>query len=133
MKEKGSFWKILRLFHSGNAGFTFIEVMIVLAIIASLAGLAALGIMRFIVGTSEEVKSVEADEVQRGVAAYLANGNIISDPFVITPSDQGVLDPYLMGNLKNNWIVNADGNIKQVDGIAGSGKLGTMKSDRAKP
>lgn len=133
MKEKGSFWNILRLFHYGKAGFTFIEVMIVLAILGSLAGLAALGIMRFIVGTSQEVKSIEAYEVQRGVAAYLANGHTISDPFVITPSDQGVLDPYLMGNLKNSWIVNADGNVKQVDGIAGTGKLGTMRSDTAKP
>jgi prepilin-type N-terminal cleavage/methylation domain-containing protein len=133
MKEKGSFVKMLRLFHYGKAGFTFIEVMIVLTILVSLAGLVGLGIMRFIVGTSEEVKNVEAYEVQRGVSFYLANGNTISDPFVITPSDQGVLDPYLMGNLKNSWVVNIDGNIKQVDGIAGSDQMGTLKSDRAKP
>lgn len=133
MKEKGGFGKILRHFHYGKAGFTFIEVMIALAILGSLAGLAGLGITRFIVGTSEEVKSVEADEVQRGVAAYLANGNTISDPFVVTPSDQGVLDPYLMGNLKNSWIVNADGHVIRVDGIAGSEQMGAMKSDRAKP
>jgi len=125
--------KMLRLFHYGKAGFTFIEVMIVLTILVSLAGLVGLGIMRFIVGTSEEVKSVEAHEIQRGVSVYLANGNTISDPFVITPSDQGVLDPYLMGNLKNSWVVNIDGNVKLVDGIAGSDQMGTLKSDRAKP
>lgn len=125
--------KMLRLFHYGKAGFTFIEVMIVLTILTSLGGLAALGIMRFIVGTSEEVKSVEAHEIQRGVSVYLATGHAISEPFVITPSDQGVLDPYLMGNLKNSWVVNVDGNVKRVDGIAGSEQMGTMKSDRAKP
>jgi prepilin-type N-terminal cleavage/methylation domain-containing protein len=133
MKEKGSFLKILRLFHYGKAGFTLIELMVVLTILCSLAGLAALGIARFIGGASEEVKSGEAHEVQRSATVYLANGNTISEPFVVTPSDQGVLDPYLVGNLKNSWIVNVDGNVKQVDGIGESGKLGIMKSDRAKP
>lgn len=133
MKEKGSLWKILRFFHYGKAGFTLIEVMIALSILGSLGGLAALGIMRFIVGTSGEVKSVEADEVQRGVAVYMANGNTISEPFIVTPADQGVLDPYLMGNLKNSWIVNTNGQVKQVDGIAGAEQMGIMKSDRAKP
>jgi prepilin-type N-terminal cleavage/methylation domain-containing protein len=133
MKEKGSFLKMLRLFHYGKAGFTFIEVMIALTILVSLVGLVGLGIMRFIEGTSEEVKSFEAHEIQKGVSVYLATGHTISEPFIVTPADQGVLDPYLMGNLKNSWVINIDGNVKQVDGIAGSGQMGTLKSDRAKP
>jgi hypothetical protein len=107
--------------------------MVVLTILCSLAGLAALGIIRFIGGASEEMKSIEASEVQSSVSAYLANGHSISEPFVITPSDQGVLDPYLMGNLKNSWIVNVNGIVKQLDGIAGAGKLGATKTDRANP
>jgi hypothetical protein len=79
------------------------------------------------------VKSLEAHEIQRGVSVYLSTGHTIPEPFIVSPSDQGVLDPYLMGNLKNSWVVNVDGNIKQVDGIAGSNQMGTLKSDRAKP
>ena len=111
MKEKGNFLKILHLFHYSEDGFTFLELMVVLTILGSLAGLATLGVVRFIGGATEEVKAVEEHQVQRGAVVYLANGNTISEPFTVTPSDQGVLDPYLIGNLKSSWIVDVDGNV----------------------
>lgn len=108
--------KILHLFHNSKDGFTFLELMIVLTILGSLAGLASLGVVRFIGGATEEVQAVEEHQVQRGAAVYLAQGNTISDPFIITPSDQGVLDPYLIGNLKNSWIVDVDGTVTYASG-----------------
>jgi len=133
MKEKGNFLKILHLFHYSESGFTFLELMLMLIILVSLVGLATLGIVRFIGSATEEAKAAEEYQVQSSVSIYLANGYTISEPFVVTPSDQGVLDPYLKGNLKNSWIVNVDGNVKQVDDIEESGKLGTMKLDGAQP
>lgn len=125
--------KILHLSHYSESGFTFLELMLMLIILVSLVGLATLGIVRFIGSATEEAKAAEAYQVQSSVSMYLANGYTISEPFVVTPSDQGVLDPYLKGNLKNNWIVDVNGNVKQVDDIGESGKLGTMKLDRAQP
>ena len=121
MKEKGKFWKILHLFHYREDGFTFLELMVVLTILGSLAGLATLGVVRFIGGATEEVKTVEEHQVQSGAIVYLANGNTISEPFTVTPSDQGVLDPYLIGNLKNSWIVDVDGNVTHAGGNGESG------------
>lgn len=126
MKEKGSFLKILHLLHHSKDGFTFLELMVVLTILASLAGLAALGIVRFIGGTAEEVQAIEEYQVQRGTAVYLSQGNNISEPFTITPSNQGVLDPYLMGNLKNSWTVNVDGTVTCT---SGSGKSEGKRND----
>jgi prepilin-type N-terminal cleavage/methylation domain-containing protein len=111
MKAKGNLSKIFHLFHYGEDGFTFLEIMVVLTILGSLAGLATLGVVRFISGATEEVKAVEEQQVQRGAVVYMANGNTISEPFTVTPADQGVLDPYLIGNLKNSWIVDVDGNV----------------------
>jgi prepilin-type N-terminal cleavage/methylation domain-containing protein len=121
MKAKGNFLKILHLFHYREDGFTFLELMVVLTILGSLAGLATLGIVRFIGGATEEVKAVEEHQVQRGAVVYMANGNTISEPFAVTPSDQGVLDPYLIGNLKNSWIVDVDGNVTYAGGSEGTG------------
>jgi prepilin-type N-terminal cleavage/methylation domain-containing protein len=116
MKAKGNLSKIFHLFHYGEDGFTFLELMVVLTILGSLAGLATLGIVRFISGATEEVKAVEEQQVQRGAVVYMANGNTISEPFTVTPADQGVLDPYLIGNLKNSWIVDIDGNVTYASG-----------------
>ncbi|MBC8274433.1 MAG: type II secretion system protein [Chloroflexi bacterium] len=122
MKEKGNFLKILRLFHCSEDGFSFLELMVVLTILGSLAGLATLGIVRFIGGATEEVRAVEEHQVQRGAVVYLASGNTISEPFTVTPSDQGVLDPYLMGNLKNSWVIDVDGNVTYAGSRGESGE-----------
>ncbi|MFC2050235.1 type II secretion system protein [Chloroflexota bacterium] len=121
MKEKGNFLNILHLLHHRKDGFTFLEVMVVLTILGSLAGLATLGVIRFIGGATEEVKTVEEHQVQMGASIYLANGNTIYKPFTVTPSNQGVLDPYLIGNLKNSWIVDVDGNVTHAGGSGGTG------------
>ena len=122
MKEKGNFLKILHLFHHSEDGFTFLELMVVLTILGSLAGLATLGVVRFIGGATEEIKAVEEHQVQRGAVVYLANGNTISEPFTVTPSDQGVLDPYLIGNLKSSWVVDVDGNVTYAGSSGESGE-----------
>ena len=116
MKAKGNFSKILHLFHYREEGFTFLEIMVVLTILGSLAGLATLGVVRFISGATEEVKAVEEQQVQRGAVVYMANGNTISEPFTVTPADQGILDPYLIGNLKNSWVIDVDGNVTYAGG-----------------
>jgi prepilin-type N-terminal cleavage/methylation domain-containing protein len=125
MKAKGDFSKILHLFHYTENGFTFLEIMVVLTILGSLAGLATLGVVRFIGGATEEIQAVEELQVQMGASTYIADGNTISEPFTVTPSDQGVLDPYLIGNLKNSWIVDVDGNITYAGGSGETG--GKMK------
>ncbi|HEX7364961.1 MAG TPA: type II secretion system protein [Dehalococcoidia bacterium] len=121
MNKKSSYFKIPKPFRHGNAGFTLIELMLVVTIIFGLTGVATLGIIRFIGGASEEMNSSEAYEIQQSVSAYISSGHTISEPFVVTPTDQGVLDPYLVGNLKNSWVVTVGGKVKQVDGAVAAG------------
>ena len=123
MNKKRSYFYLLKPFHYGNAGFTLIELMLVVTIIFGLTGVAALGIIRFIGNASEEINSSEAYEIQQSVSAYISSGHTISEPFVVTPTDQGVLDPYLTGNLKNSWVVTVDGKVKQVDGTVAAGMV----------
>jgi type II secretory pathway pseudopilin PulG len=115
MTEKVSCFQIVRRFHSGEVGFTLIELMLVMIIIFALGGVAALGIIKFISGASEEMRSNEAYEIQQSVTAYIASGYTISRPFVVTPVNRGVLDPYIPGKLKDSWIVNADGKVERVE------------------
>jgi len=121
MKQKKNRSRIFGPFLYGRAGFTLVEVMLVMVIIFGLAGVTALGIIRFIGSASDEMKSSEAYEIQQGVSAYIASGNTIAEPFMITPIDQGVLDPYISGNLKSTWMVNVDGKVVQVDSTVQSG------------
>jgi prepilin-type N-terminal cleavage/methylation domain-containing protein len=123
MNDKKNYRKLLSLFQNGKAGFTLIEVMLVMTIVFGLSGVATLGIIRFIGGASDEMQSNEAYEIQQGVSAYVASGYTISEPFIVTPTDQGVLDPYISGNLRSSWLVNVDGKVKQVDGTMQSGMV----------
>jgi len=108
-------------FLHGRAGFTLIEVMLVMVVIFGLSGVAALGIIRFIGSASDEMESSEAYEIQQSASAYIASGHTISEPFVVTPTDHGVLSPYISGSLKSTWMVNVDGKVVRIDSTVQSG------------
>lgn len=102
----------------GEWGFTFIELLIVMVIIAILAGSSIYAIGLFRQGVAGITgKEVERRDVAGAAAAYLAENGLsaIPEAFAITPEDQGCLDKYLKGNLTYWWIVDVDGSV-----VAGS-------------
>jgi len=48
--------------------------MLVMVIVFGLTGVATLGIIRFISGASQEMKTSKAYEIQQGVSAYYTYG-----------------------------------------------------------
>lgn len=111
MKAKGDFLKILHLFHYREDGFTFLELMAVLTNLGNPAGLATLGVGKFIGGTTEEMKAAEKHRSRKGAAVYFAKRNTLPEPFIVIPFDRGVLNPYLVGNSKNSCVIDVDGNV----------------------
>ena len=107
--------KFFRGLHKNEKGFTLIELLVTVAILGTLSGVATANLGSFIGTGQEEAKNAEGHNVQVAVVAYLAKGNTITEEFTVTPSDQGVLDPYLIGNLVYSWTVSVDGSVSPAD------------------
>jgi prepilin-type N-terminal cleavage/methylation domain-containing protein len=107
--------KICKALHVSERGFMLIEVLLAIAILGVLSGIATVNVGQFIDAGRAEAKMAEKHNLEVSAAYYLADGNKILEPFTIGPSDQGILDPYLIGNLVNDWVVETDGSITPAD------------------
>jgi len=115
MLEKVRFLKFFTFLYRSEKGFTLIELLVVLAILSSLSGVAFMNVGGFIGSGQEEAKDTEWHQVQVAALCYLEDGNSISEPFTVSPENQGVLDSYLIGNLKYSWIVDVDESVSQLE------------------
>lgn len=115
MLEKVRFLKFFTFLYRSEKGFTLIELLVVLAILSSLSGVAFMNVGGFIGSGQEEAKNTEWHQVQVAALCYLEDGNSISEPFTVSPENQGVLDSYLIGNLKYSWIVDIDESVSQLE------------------
>lgn len=114
MLEKVRFLKFFTFLYRSEKGFTLIELLVVLAILSSLSGVAFMNVGGFIGSGQDEAKNTEWHQVQVAALCYLEDGNSISEPFTVSPENQGVLDSYLIGNLKYSWIVDIDESVSQL-------------------
>jgi prepilin-type N-terminal cleavage/methylation domain-containing protein len=113
MLKKVRFRKFLTLLYRSEKGFTLIELLVVIAVLGGLSGIAFMNLGGFIGSGQERAKDTEGHQVQVAALCYVADGNSISEPFTVGPEDQGVLDSYLVGNLKYSWTVDVDDSVSQ--------------------
>ena len=112
VKAKIKVPKFIYVFHRSEKGFTAVESLILLTALTCLFWLGMVSLSHFTFTTAEELASdIEGHMVEQGVAAYLTDGNTISEPFTITPYDQNVLDSYLATDLAYSWTIHVDGSV----------------------
>jgi len=112
-----------------EAGFTLIELMVALGILAVLAGVVILNIGSFF-GDSAKTKTwgTEQHQVSSAAGLYRVAGNIIPQPFTVGPPPLGkkVLDPYLLGQLQYTWIIGTDGSVNPTEAYLFSSDLNSL-------
>ena len=95
-----------------EAGFTLIELMVAVSILAVLAGVVLLNIGTFFgEGSKTKAWGVEQHQVSSAVGLYRVDGNTITQPFTVGPDDKKGLAPYLLGKLQFYWNIAADGSV----------------------
>jgi len=96
-----------KFFSAGEKGFTLVELLVVVAILGTLAGVVALNVTNFLGAGETEAACTERDIVQAAVVAYqAANGSIPS-------IDQLVTANYLMSTptTAGDMTIGANGSV----------------------
>ncbi len=95
--------KLLHTIHRNQKGFTLLELLVVIGILAVLIAIVAFNVGEFIGKGACESYCVERHDLQTAVIAYMAH----YDGTVPTVEQA---DTYLIGNLKHTWT---DANIAE--------------------
>jgi prepilin-type N-terminal cleavage/methylation domain-containing protein len=99
------------------AGFTLIELMVAVSMLAVLAGVVILNIGTFIGEGRVEAKKVEQHQVTSAVGLYMVDNKTSTiDAFDVGPLPLGnnKLDAYLLGELIYKWHIAANGSVSAV-------------------
>ncbi len=110
-------------------GFTMIELMVALGILAVLAGVVILNVGSFFgEGTQTKTWGTEQHQISSAAGLYKVAGNIIPQPFTVGPPPLGknVLDPYLLGQLQFTWIIGTDGSVNPTEPYLFSSDLNSL-------
>ena len=112
---------------SQEAGFTLIELVVALGILAVLAGVVLLNLGTFFGEGKVAARDVEQHQVTSAVGLYRVDGHIITQPFTVGPGNNtGVLGPYLRGSLSNAWLISADGSVSLILATRGDNNAGSQ-------
>lgn len=95
-------------------GFTLIELLIVISILGVLAGVVVLNVIGFIGAGHDEAKAVELKQVGTAIGAYMFEGHPTLTPTAVGPSDPGILEDYLIGDLQYYWSIDSDGSVHEI-------------------
>jgi prepilin-type N-terminal cleavage/methylation domain-containing protein len=109
-----------------QAGFTLIELVVTVSILAVLAGVVLMNLGTFFGSSKTEIMAVAAEQhqVASAVTAYLVYDpkvNTIGKAFWVGPDKpvehdmpaygKGVLGPFLIGSLQYVWAIGTDGSV----------------------
>jgi len=110
----------------GNDGFTLVELIVAVSILAVLAGVVLMNLGTFFGAGNAEAMAMEKYHVASAVTGYRLDGHTIAQPFTVGPGAKGVLDPYLTGSLRYEWLVLADGSVVRVLATRGDSNAGSQ-------
>jgi len=102
--------KLRKFFKAGEKGFTLVELLVVVAILGTLAGVVALNVTNFLGQGETEACETEVDIVQAAVVAYMA-GNDGTVPTVA----ELVTANYLMKTPSHTMAISGAGSVTSVD------------------
>ncbi|MDD5312955.1 MAG: hypothetical protein PHO26_07980 [Dehalococcoidia bacterium] len=96
-----------------QAGFVFIELAVVLTIMLVLGSVVSLGVTQFMGEGAAEARIYEQKQLLTAAVSYISDGNVIDAPFQVYPGHLGVLDPYVLGDVKYTWWIDTDGRVME--------------------
>jgi prepilin-type N-terminal cleavage/methylation domain-containing protein len=99
---------------TAEAGFTLVEILVVISILGALAAVAMLSVTRFMNAAVPAAYEMERKHVHNAAGLYLLTGNHISSATTVGPGNLGIVAPWLTGNLKYYWTINTDGGVYPV-------------------
>jgi len=102
---------VVNIIMKKQAGFTLIELVVTVSILAVLAGVVLMNLGTFFGAGKAEAMVTEQHQVASAVAGYRFDGNAIGQPFTVGPPGKGVLTPYLSGTLQHYWLIGTDGSV----------------------
>jgi prepilin-type N-terminal cleavage/methylation domain-containing protein len=97
-----------------SSGFTLIELLVVISILGVLAAVVVLNVIGFMGSGRVEAKAVELKQVHTATGAYLFEGNPLASATTVGPGNPGILDYYLIGDLKYYWTIDPDGSVHEI-------------------
>jgi len=105
----------VRKYHSGEKGFTLIEILVVIAILGILAAVAIPNLASFMDKGKTESAETELSIVQTCVVAYMEdNGGTIAPATGVTGSG-GLLNFYISSPLHGTYDWDAQGHVSQTN------------------
>jgi len=99
--------KLRKFFKAGEKGFTLVELLVVVAILGTLAGVVALNVTNFLGQGETEACETEVDIVQAAVVAYMAASGTV--PPTVPTVAQLVTANYLMKMPSHNMAISGAG------------------------
>jgi type IV pilus assembly protein PilA len=106
-----AFFQMRNRSRAASAGFTLVELLVVISILGVLAAVVLLNVGRFINAGVAEACAVERKHVHNAAGLYLLEGNALASSTNVGPGNKGIVAPWLIGDLKYYWVINTDGSV----------------------
>jgi prepilin-type N-terminal cleavage/methylation domain-containing protein len=116
----------MKFFMNRQSGFTLVELVVTISILAVLAGVVIMNLGTFFGSGRAEAMAAEQHQVASAVIGYRFDGNMIMQPFTVGPLSKGVLDPYLVGTLQHYWLIGKDGSVSPGSAYLFSSELNSL-------
>jgi hypothetical protein len=117
MKTLAADYKLLNTTQQAENDRNLIQLKLIVVACFAIALIAVIAVpsINFVVKSRQILTIAEQHQVETALMMYIDDGDRITSPSIVTPSDKGILAPYLQGNLSNSWIINPNGNISLTD------------------